>query len=130
MFHVEHRGPPTLFDAEQPAWSSAGLPLAWWRFHMEHPGVGEQLAALARAVLRQGHDRISIAMLWETLRFRYMQGSRLDETGPRLPNAHRAYYARWLMETHPDLDGVFSTRPTRTEQPEGTDHADHHHRTS
>lgn len=100
----------------KPAWAMRkGVPSAWWRFHVAHPAVAVDLARLARQLLRKGHTRLSIAMLWETLRFRYLLGSRPDEPGPRFNNNHRAMYARYLMEVHADFAGVFEVRESQAE---------------
>lgn len=109
--------PPQLFDShdDQPAWAMEGLPARWWMFHVEHRGVAQRLANMTDALMLQGHKRLSIKMLWETLRFEYLVGSRPDEPGPRFNNNYTAYYARWLMETYPGFRGVFSTRGSEAE---------------
>lgn len=106
----------------KPSWAMRkGTPSAWWRFHVDHPAVADRLVALARPLVAAGHRRLSIAMLWETLRYEYLRGSRPDEPGPRFNNNHRAMYARFLMEVHADLAGVFETRES---QAEGADDGD------
>lgn len=102
-------------DLVQPVWATEGTPLRWWTFHVKHREVGSQLLDMTDALMRNGHRRLSIKMLWESLRFKYLVGSRPDEPGPRFNNNYTAYYARWLMETYPGLRGVFSTRGSEAE---------------
>lgn len=109
-------GDPTTTPASPPVWAEEGLPAEWWRFHADHPEVGQALERLARRLLRRGHTRLAVAMLWETLRYETLLGSRPDEPGPRLNNNHRAYYARWLMEQNLDLAGVFELRTSEAEK--------------
>lgn len=96
-----------------PAWAQHGLGARWWDFHVEHPEVADALVQLARPLVKQGHSKLGIAMLWETLRYTSLLGTRDDEPGPRLNNNHRAYYARWLDETCAELHGFFEVRELR-----------------
>lgn len=98
-----------------PPWITSKLGIDWWMFHVEHPEVADALASLARPLLQQGHRRLGIAMLWETLRYRTMLGNHPTDRAKygRLNNSYRAYYARWLQSEHPDLVGVFETRHLR-----------------
>lgn len=100
---------------EPPAWACDGLPARFWEFHTAHPEVADALARLARQLARRGHRRISVAMCWETLRYRTMLGAVPGEEPWRLNNSYRAYYSRWLMELCPDLVGVFEIRESQAE---------------
>jgi hypothetical protein len=101
---------------QRPLWADEQSPLEarWWTFHLAHPEVATALATRARALLDRGHRHIGIAMLWETLRYETLLGAGPNQDTYRLNNTHRAYYARWLMETHADLAGVFETRELRS----------------
>lgn len=101
---------------EPPVWATSGHPAEWWKFHTEHPEVGRALVGLARPLVRAGHKRIGISLLWETLRYRTMLGSRPDESPWRLNHNHRAFYARWLGETYPELADVFELRESAAER--------------
>lgn len=114
---------PSLFDDPRdrpPVWVTdqpeGSLPQRWWTFHAEHPEVAASLARLARRLLRRGYQHLGIGMLWETTRYRTMLGAGPGEDIYRLNNNHRAYYARWLMERHSDLAGVFETRSSEAER--------------
>lgn len=109
--------PPAWVQDRHPGTVDGILGRSWWTFHVQHPEVAVELARLARALLRKGHHRFGIAMLWETLRCESMLGSGPDEPGPRLNNNHRAYYARYLMEHNQDLVGVFELRTSEAEKP-------------
>lgn len=97
----------TLFDlptADQPP----SLDERFAKFHADNPAVYAELHRLCVELLRQGHTRLSIAMLWEHLRLRTLLG----EFGApyRLNNSYRSRMARLLMESDPRLAGVFETR--------------------
>ena len=77
-------------------------------FHARHPGVYDALARLAREWKAAGHDKGSVSLCWERLRWEY--GVRGDGHGPALNNNHRSRYARLLMWNEPDLAGFFVTR--------------------
>ena len=107
----------TLFDNStvevdgRPTWVKDELSEAWWKFHITHPAVYDELVRLSRRLIDRGHKRLGLKMLWETLRYNTMLG---DSTGEyRLTNNHTAFYARLLMEQEPDLAGIFELRPRR-----------------
>lgn len=97
-----------------PVWVGEGehtLAAKWWDFHREHPEVYDALVKLARRALRRGQKRLGIGMLWEVMRWRSMLGADVPEEDEYvLNNNHRAYYARYIMETCPDMEGIFLTR--------------------
>lgn len=104
------------FDARdgRPAWVSytpLTLTARWWDFHAHHPEVYDHLVRLARRARRRGSMHLGISMLWETMRYRSLFGASVpNEDIVRLNNNHRAYYARYIMETCPDLAGAFEIR--------------------
>lgn len=99
----------SLLD-DRPTWATGPLGHVWWDFHCAHPEVYDRLEQMSVALVQRGHDRIGIAMLWETLRYESMLGARPGEDTYRLNNNHRAYYARLLMGRRAELAGVFETR--------------------
>lgn len=108
---------PAWVRDRHPGTADGILARSWWTFHVQHPEVAIELDRLARRLLRKGHTRFGIAMLWETLRCESMLGAGPDDPGPRLNNNHRAYYARFLMEQNVDLVGVFELRTSEAEKP-------------
>lgn len=89
------------------------LERAFWDFHFQHPEVYEHLLLFAREWRSRRGDgaRLGIAMLFE--RVRWELHLQLGDDIPKLNNNHRAFYARLLMERHPELDGMFSLSQQR-----------------
>jgi hypothetical protein len=82
------------------------------RFHREHPQVCSRLEYMARRWFDQGHDTISIGMLWEAMR--YLDGT-ADATEPLGLNDHyRSRYARLLIDRNPGWEARFRVRELRT----------------
>lgn len=77
-------------------------------FHAANPHVYERLVRLALQLKRQGRQHFGIKALIEFLRFSYA----LQTTGEpyKLDNRFSSRYARYIMETVPELDGFFETR--------------------
>lgn len=65
------------------------------------------LATFAQQAKSCGRERIGIALLIERVRWFH----EVEAPGRRfkIPNAHRAYIARALMDIHPELVGMFAT---------------------
>jgi hypothetical protein len=107
---------PSLFDAaawadavESPHVEPAPTVLdAFEAFHATNPHVYRALVQLARDLKNRGHERIGIGMLFEVLRWQAALVT--SDSGFKLNNSYRAYYARHIMDTVPELDGIFETR--------------------
>lgn len=99
-----NKRPDWVDDPNQP------LASAWWDFHSQHPEVARELFKRARPLAQQGRKRLGISMLFEHLRYETYVGARPDEDVYHLNNNHRAYYALWMMEVDPSLDGLFEVR--------------------
>lgn len=84
------------------------------RFHRDNPNVYRELVAMARELRSAGHARFGLRMLWETLRWRRMLATS-DPSGYKLNDHYIAHYARMMMDSEPDLAGVFETRAIRSE---------------
>lgn len=88
---------------------------AFFAFHHANPDVYVALVKLARQWKAAGHDRCSIAMLFEVLRFDV--GLKTASTdGLKLNNSFRSRYARIIQANEPDLKGLFETRSLVTER--------------
>lgn len=82
------------------------------RFHRDNPHVYETLVRLARRWRsRNPGRRCGIGMLYEVAR--WTLELRTEGEPVALNNNYRAFYARLLMDTEPDLEGVFETRRQR-----------------
>ena len=80
-------------------------------FHKANPKVYYELRRLAMQLVRVGHRKFGIAMIFEQLRWQWYERTQ-DIEGFKLNNSYRAFYARLLMESEPELAGVFETRRT------------------
>lgn len=82
-------------------------------FHEANPHVYEQLRVLSLDLVGRGAKQLGIGMLFEVLRWVYAVRTSGDEY--RLNNNHRAFYARLLMESEPELRGKFHVRTQPTQ---------------
>jgi hypothetical protein len=81
-------------------------------FHEANPWVFGALVSLTREYVERGAQRVSINMLCEVIRYQY--GRTVGGDTYKLNNNHRAFYARLLMQEHPEWDGLFATRAQRS----------------
>lgn len=86
-------------------------------YHAENPNVYRRLVGLAMAARRRGAKRLGMKQLFEVLRWETMIETS-DPDGFKLNNDFTAPYARLIMETVPELDGVFEIRHSRVDEPE------------
>ncbi|MFI6609251.1 hypothetical protein [Streptomyces sp. NPDC050507] len=80
------------------------------KFHEENPWVLRALERAADEWFAAGHQRCSIKMLWESMRYRHGV-----TTGKpyRFPNNVTSRYARALMQHRPEWRGKFVTATLR-----------------
>lgn len=84
-------------------------------FHKANPHVYQTLVWLAREwVHRTDRTKVGIAALWE--RMRWELAIQTTTKTPRLNNNYKAYYARLIMQTEPDLEGLFDVRRSAADQ--------------
>jgi hypothetical protein len=78
-------------------------------FHHDNPHVYRALVTMARQWRQRGHDRCSIKMLFEVLRW---QAGIATDTGEPfvLNNDFTSRYARLIAASEPDLAGLFNFR--------------------
>lgn len=78
------------------------------RFHEQNPQVYETLVALALRGKRAGARRLGAKQLYEVCRYELM----IQTNGKpyKLGNSFTAPYARLVMQTVPELRGIFATR--------------------
>jgi hypothetical protein len=84
-------------------------------FHEANPWVYPALCSLARDLKARGYKRIGIRTLWETLRWHHLRQTN-DPSGAtfKLNDHYMGRYARRIMDTEPDLDGMFEIRALRS----------------
>lgn len=105
------------FNPNPPAAKSgATIEEKFQEFHAMNPWVLEELVRMTRELVAQGHTRVGMKMLFEVLRYSWMiRNVNSNDREWRLCNSYTAYYARLVMATNPDLDGVFETRTLRSQ---------------
>lgn len=77
-------------------------------FQKKNPHVYEQLVDMTYQLKKKGNTKIGISMLYEVMRWKSMLQTSGDDY--KLNNIYRAYYARKIMDEHPDIDGIFEVR--------------------
>jgi hypothetical protein len=78
-------------------------------FHQENPEVYQALVNRALELKAQGYNHYSMAALWEWLRL-HLRPNVKTKDQYKLSNDYRSRYARLIMETVPELDGMFEIR--------------------
>ena len=76
-------------------------------FHRLNPWVLQNLEALASAWVAKGLKRLSVNMLFETLRHQSGMTAGIEF---RLDNSYRSRYARLMLERHPEWVDSIETR--------------------
>jgi hypothetical protein len=81
---------------------------AWEKFHSDNPDVYRKLVDLCEECRIIGLKKFGMRALWERMRW-YFQVE-LGEEAFKLNDHYPPYYARFIMERHPELRGFFETR--------------------
>ena len=103
------------YDRRQLSLLPDPLDQAFFAYHHANPQVYRALVKLARQWKAAGHDRCSVNMLFEVLR--YDQGLKTTSMdGLKLNNSYRSRYARVIQANEQDLRGMFETRALVTER--------------
>jgi hypothetical protein len=79
------------------------------QYHETNPQVYDTLVKLARQMKSLGHKHIGIKMLFEVVRWQMMLTT-TDPSGYKLNNDYTSRYARLIMDSEPDLAGMFELR--------------------
>ena len=79
-------------------------------FHRLNPWVYDRLVKLARELHAKGMKHLGINMLWEVLRWQFYQQTTDPNSRWHMNDHYPSRYARRIMDTEPDLKGVFETR--------------------
>lgn len=85
------------------------------QFRDRNPWVEQTLVRLARDLKARGAERVGMKMLFEVLRWQWARTTIDPHSEWSLNNSYTALFSRHLMESYPDLDGLFETRARRTE---------------
>lgn len=81
-------------------------------FHAANPQVYKAIASIARELKARGWQKVGISFIYE--RLRWLGSLRTKGEEYRLPNNHRAFYARKIMEHEADLAGFFTVSLQRS----------------
>lgn len=80
------------------------------KFHEENPQVYANLVEMAKEAKKNGLRKIGFRQMWESLRWNIGMTTGKDY---KLNNNYVPHYARLLMDTVPELAGMFETRSIR-----------------
>ena len=86
-------------------------PLAWLKFHADNPGVYAWLYQSAMQLKANGHKKWGMKSLIEVLRWQHAMQT--TDTMFKINNNHAPYYARYLMDMEPQLEGFFNIRKVK-----------------
>lgn len=84
------------------------------KFHRENPHVYTTLALKTQQLVKAGHRRVGIGMLFEVLRWDYMLQT--NDEPFKLNNNYRAYYSRLIEHNNPDWVGIFGKRASKADE--------------
>lgn len=86
--------------------------LRFEEYHRENPQILKALIRLTDQAVARGHNRISIELIYNVLRWETMISTIGDEY--KLNNNYKSRYARMIEEVRPDLKGIFNMRELRS----------------
>ena len=98
---------------------------AFKEYHANNPNVYKYLKRFAfeakeRLEVGRRPVRLSIALLIERVRWEIYFVARGNQKF-KIPNAHRAFYARYLMHKNPELKGMFRIAKQRSKHVAASD---------
>lgn len=84
----------------------------FFSYHVANPQVYRYVDQFTKQAISRGYRRFAIATVWERIRWEVAMVTR-DENF-KLPNNHRAYYARMWMKKNPQYPGFFRVAMLRS----------------
>jgi|TARA_B110000003_G_C16572990_1_gene505063 hypothetical protein len=86
-------------------------PKAWLRFHADNPDIYYYIRSMALDLFNSGYKTWGMKSLIEAVRWQIATTT----TDPvfKINNNHAPYYARYLMDMEPQLEGFFKTREVK-----------------
>jgi hypothetical protein len=69
---------------------------------------------MTRELVNRGRGKIGIKMLFEVLRWNYYMTTSDPNSDFKINNNYAPYYARLILERHPEWDGIFELRSIRS----------------
>jgi hypothetical protein len=79
-------------------------------FHARNPHIFAELERMARELAARGRKRIGVKLLVERLRYDHYMTSDDPNSQFKLNNSYTSFYARLLIDTHPELRELIETR--------------------
>ena len=92
---------------------SDSLKYKWWEFHKNNPHVYDLVEQFTFDVINRGYNNYSINSVFERIRWHTDIETKCEREF-KLSNNHRAYYARFFHHLHPQHDGFFRTKETKS----------------
>jgi hypothetical protein len=83
-------------------------------YHDKNPRVYVAICGLANDAIAAGHQEWGIASIWEILRWKFVIDAK--DMNFKMPNNHRAYYARMWNKEHPRVPLFFRENELRSER--------------
>ena len=84
-------------------------------FNRLNPQVYSVLESMTAEMVNRGRRKIGIKMLIEVLRWNYYLETDDPNSDFKINNNYVSYYARLILERHPEWDGVFELRGIKGE---------------
>jgi hypothetical protein len=79
-------------------------------FHRLNPQVYKVLESMTAEMVNRGRRKIGMKMLIEVLRWNYYMETDDPNSEFKVNNNYVPYYARLILECHPEWDGIFELR--------------------
>jgi hypothetical protein len=95
------------------------LELEFEAYHAANPHIYQLVERFSQDIINAGHSKFGLSAIWERIRWERIVESR--DLNFKLPNNHRAYYARMWLRDHPESPGFFRTCRLRSVEPGKTD---------
>ena len=84
-------------------------------FNRLNPQVYSVLESMTAEMVNRGRRKIGMKMLIEVLRWNYYLETDDPNSDFKINNNYVPYYARLILERHPEWDGVFELRAMKGE---------------
>lgn len=79
-------------------------------FHTQNPHVFAELERMAGEMAARGRKRIGVKLLVERLRYEHYMTTDDPNSEFKVNNSYTSFYARLLIDTHPELRELIETR--------------------
>ncbi len=94
--------------------SAAQMRKQFLEFHENNPHVLKRIIGMTHELKDEGHSKVGMQMIFEVLRWQAMLRTIANDY--KLNNDYAAFYSRLIMETNPDLDGIYMIRKSKIDE--------------